>query len=139
MLTITSKSLHHSKIVWSYLLETIFGNDFAHLKAEIHGFLLSCLMRNTLYSKYQSFKSICLPLMNSPVFPSLDDIYCILPQTKTYLTKLTWSNLLAIYFKQMDLDSNDRVCCSNFTTSLHKQEIISDKKMVKWYDALKFQ
>ena len=30
----------------------------------------------SLYSKYQSFKFICLPVMNSPVFPSLDDIYC---------------------------------------------------------------
>ena len=31
----------------------------------------------SLYSKYQSLKYNCLPLMNSPVFPSLDDIYCI--------------------------------------------------------------
>ena len=31
----------------------------------------------SLYSKYQSLKYICLPVMNSPVFPSLDDIYCI--------------------------------------------------------------
>ena len=30
----------------------------------------------SLYSKYQSFKFISLPVMNSPVFPSLDDIYC---------------------------------------------------------------
>ena len=30
----------------------------------------------SLYSKYQSFKYICLPVMNSPVFPCLDDIYC---------------------------------------------------------------
>ena len=29
-----------------------------------------------LYSKYQPLKYICLPVMNSPVFPSLDDIYC---------------------------------------------------------------
>ena len=29
------------------------------------------------YSKYQSLKFICLPIMNSPVFPSLDDIYCL--------------------------------------------------------------
>ena len=32
----------------------------------------------SLYSKYQSLKFICLPVMISPVFPSLDDIYCIL-------------------------------------------------------------
>ena len=31
----------------------------------------------SLYFKYQSPKFICLPVMNSPVFPSLDDIYCI--------------------------------------------------------------
>ena len=32
----------------------------------------------SLYSKYHSLYFICLPVMNSPVFPSLDDIYCIL-------------------------------------------------------------
>ena len=26
--------------------------------------------------KYHSLNFICLPVMNSPVFPSLDDIYC---------------------------------------------------------------
>ena len=30
----------------------------------------------SLYSKYQSLRFICLPIMNSPVFLSLDDIYC---------------------------------------------------------------
>ena len=30
----------------------------------------------SLYSKYQSFKYICLPVRNSPIFPSLDDIHC---------------------------------------------------------------
>ena len=30
----------------------------------------------SLYSKYQSLKHICLPVVNSPIFPSLDDIYC---------------------------------------------------------------
>ena len=29
-----------------------------------------------LYSKYQSLNFICLPVMISPLFPSLDDIYC---------------------------------------------------------------
>ena len=28
------------------------------------------------YSEYQSLRFICFPIMNSPVFPSLDDIYC---------------------------------------------------------------
>ena len=28
-----------------------------------------------LYFKYQSFKFICLPVMNPTVFPSLNDIY----------------------------------------------------------------
>ena len=32
-----------------------------------------------LHSKYQSLKFSCLPVMNSPVFPSLDDIYCTFP------------------------------------------------------------
>ena len=31
----------------------------------------------SLYSKYQSLMYICLPVMNSPLFPSLDDIFCI--------------------------------------------------------------
>ena len=31
----------------------------------------------SLYSKYQSPKFICHPVMKSPVFPSLDDIYCM--------------------------------------------------------------
>ena len=30
----------------------------------------------SLYFKYQSLKFICLPVKNSPVFPSLDNIYC---------------------------------------------------------------
>ena len=32
----------------------------------------------SLYSKYQSLKFICLPVVNSPAFPSLDNIYCTL-------------------------------------------------------------
>ena len=31
---------------------------------------------NSLYFKYHSLNFICLPVMNSPRFPSLDDIYC---------------------------------------------------------------
>ena len=31
----------------------------------------------SLYSKYQSLDFICLPVMYSPVFPSLDDIFCM--------------------------------------------------------------
>ena len=31
----------------------------------------------SLYSKYHSLNFFCLPVMNSPVFPSLDDIYCM--------------------------------------------------------------
>ena len=31
----------------------------------------------SLYSKYQPPNVICLPVMISPVFPSLDNIYCI--------------------------------------------------------------
>ena len=34
----------------------------------------------SLYSKYHPFIFICLLNMNSPVFPSLDDIYCIYGQ-----------------------------------------------------------
>ena len=30
----------------------------------------------SLNSKYQSLKYVCLLIMNAPVFPSLDDIYC---------------------------------------------------------------
>ena len=56
MLTMTSKSLYHSKIVWSYLLETVFRNDFALLEAKIHRFLLSCLMWYTLYLQTKKIK-----------------------------------------------------------------------------------
>ena len=35
----------------------------------------------SLYSKYQFLKFIFLPVMNSPVFPSLDDIYCMFYKT----------------------------------------------------------
>ena len=38
----------------------------------------------SLYFKYQSFKFICLPVMNSRI-PSLDDIYCT-SLAKTYKT-----------------------------------------------------
>ena len=31
----------------------------------------------SLYSKYQSLNFICLPEVNSLVFPSLDDIFCM--------------------------------------------------------------
>ena len=31
----------------------------------------------SLNSKHQSLRFICPPVMNSPVFPSLDDIYCM--------------------------------------------------------------
>ena len=44
------------------------GNQ--HLWAIKHPFV-------SLYSKYQFLQFICLPVMNSPVFPSLDDIYCM--------------------------------------------------------------
>ena len=40
-----------------------------HLLSMKHPFI-------SLYSQYQTFISICLLNMNSPVFPSLDDIYC---------------------------------------------------------------
>ena len=40
------------------------------------------------YSKYQSFKFICLPVMNSPVFPSLDDIYCIYLKYSNFTSQL---------------------------------------------------
>ena len=30
----------------------------------------------SLYFKYNSLSFICLPVMNSPRFPSLDNIYC---------------------------------------------------------------
>ena len=35
----------------------------------------------SLHSKYQCFKCNYFPVMNSPVFLSLDDIYCIRQQT----------------------------------------------------------
>ena len=46
------------------------------------------------YQSYSKYQFICLPVMNSPVFPSLDDIYCI--QRRTTLIKATislWATL----------------------------------------------
>ena len=42
-----------------------------------------------LYSKYHSLNFICLPAMNSPVFPSLDDIFCL--NKWCGVTKLLWT------------------------------------------------
>ena len=58
MLTKTGKSLYHSKIVWSYLLKTVFRNDFALLEEEIYRFLLSCLMWNTLYGPKRGYRGL---------------------------------------------------------------------------------
>ena len=41
----------------------------------------------SLYSQYQPPNFICLPVMNSPIFPSLDDIYCILLKKFLILTQ----------------------------------------------------
>ena len=41
----------------------------------------------SVYSKYQSLKYIYLPVMNSPVFPSLDDIYCMHNDHMTWVRK----------------------------------------------------
>ena len=32
--------------------------------------------KTSFYAKHQSLMHICLSVMNSPVFPSLDDIFC---------------------------------------------------------------
>ena len=45
----------------------------------------------SLHFKYQSLRFICLPVMNSPVFPSLDDIYCI-----SIIQQLVIANLLIV-------------------------------------------
>ena len=55
-------------ILWREYMEMCFhGNQ--HPWAIKHPFI-------SLYSKYHAPNFICLPVMNSPVFPSLDDIYC---------------------------------------------------------------
>ena len=53
-----------------------------------HGNQLSWAIKHhfiSLYFKYQSHKYICLPAMNSPIFPSLDDIYCSIFYLTQYL------------------------------------------------------
>ena len=47
----------------------------------------------SLYSKYQSLKKICFPVMNSPVFPSLDDIYC----TCCYYMGFGWRGIFLMF------------------------------------------
>ena len=41
----------------------------------------------SLYFKYQSLRFICLSVMNSPVFPSLDDIYCTMTSNVAFNDK----------------------------------------------------
>ena len=41
----------------------------------------------SLYSKYQSFIFTCFPDMNSSIFPSLDDIYCMNLYSKILLKR----------------------------------------------------
>ena len=55
-------------ILWREYMEMCFHSN-QHPWAIKHRFI-------SLYFKYQSLRLICLPVMNSPVFPSLDDIYC---------------------------------------------------------------
>ena len=55
-----------------YIKTCFYSNQ--HPWAIKHSFISS-------HSKYQFLRFICLPVMNSPVFPSIDDIYCI--QTNT--------------------------------------------------------
>ena len=38
----------------------------------------------SLYSKYQSLNFICLPVMKTPVFLSLDDIYCTIVEATSF-------------------------------------------------------
>ena len=53
----------------------------------------------SLYSKYQSLRFICFHIMNSPVFPSLDDIYCMLSVTVCcHLLYVRWHYQWIIYF-----------------------------------------
>ena len=64
----------------------------------------------SLYSKYQSLRFICLPVMNSPVFPSLDDIYCMYPDLRdmrycsvlwsVYYTTYNYSWMLVFNWKK---------------------------------------
>ena len=44
----------------------------------------------SLYLKYQFLSFICLPVMNSPIFPSLDDIYCTLFEHDHLVRNMTW-------------------------------------------------
>ena len=48
----------------------MFFHGNQHLWAVKHPFI-------SLYSKYHSLNFVCLPVMNSPIIPSLDDIYCM--------------------------------------------------------------
>ena len=50
-----------------YMETCFYGNQ--HSWAIKHPFI-------NLYSKYHCLKFICLPVMNSPVFPNLDNIFC---------------------------------------------------------------
>ena len=51
----------------------------------------------SLYSKYQSLKYNCLPVVNYPIFPSLDNIYCIFiifPPVQKEETHFSYSTMI---------------------------------------------
>ena len=60
----------------------------------------------SLYSKYQFFMFTCSPDMNSPVFPILDDIYCMSMsmmrltehEAQVYANRRLEPNLIISYF-----------------------------------------
>ena len=71
------------------------GNQ--HLWAIKHPFISLCF-------KYHSLNFICLPVMNSPVFPSLDDIYC--RQTDRRIERQTDSRHPLTAWVSLRLDSS---------------------------------
>ena len=60
----------------------------------------------SLYSKYQFLKLICLPVMSSPVFPSLDYIFCTSSQIPPPF------NLAPFFFQILRIFKSGKNCLS---------------------------
>ena len=78
---------YYGKVVANFILNNVLSKNLKILVLQ-RKYIEMCFHSNqhpqaikhtfiSLYSKYQSLRFICLPVMNSPVFPSLDHIFCM--------------------------------------------------------------
>jgi len=91
----------------------------------------------SLYSKYHPFIFICPLNMNSPVFPSLDDIYCM----SIAIDDDTMTGLSSFALKRINLNGNETI--QRYTTSNDKWQLVtifarkkeSNVPKLSWYSS----